>query len=503
MTPSDVNPAAFYQPQRQSPVAILLILFRLLKALLRQAWPLAVVLFINPKSGFWAYIIYFAIVAAVGTAVLSILSYFKFFFYIRDEELVIEKGILQKTKLNIPFDRIQTINFQQNLIHQVFNVISLEVDTAGSSQKEFAISALEKDQAEFIRSYVMAQKKQQEPPSEITEAIEEEESSRPDQLIFKLTPQDLLKVGLGRNHLRTLGIIIATIFGLFQYLEEAMGQKRTIQLLGDYFGVQLSSIFSTILFLLPFFLLAAVLLTLVNTVLQYFDLRFFRTTQGFKTIAGLFTRREQSTSLQKIQWVRWSTNPLMRLFKQYRLQLAAASSAQVGRQQAMSVPGCYQAQIEAVRQSYFPAFAQQERESSGISKAIISRHLLYFGLPPFLAGPFITGGLGPFDLLWLGWIPLVYFLSHRFWKKWRFHISADGLQTDKGIFGSQATLLQWYKVQAIDIRQTPYQRRKQLATIHFFTAAGSVIIPYIPLADAQTLRNFVLYKVESDPRKWM
>ncbi|MEM9918455.1 MAG: PH domain-containing protein [Bacteroidota bacterium] len=490
-------------PQRQSPVAILLILSKFFSVLLRQAWPLAVVFFFNSKSNFWNYAIYFGILAAFVTAVLSIISYFKFYYYIQDEELVIEKGVLQKTKLNVPFDRIQTINFQQNVIHQFFQVVSLEIDTAGSSEKEFSISALEKKQAESIRRFVLEQKALSDPPAE--EPIEELVQEKPaeEKLIFRLSPLDLLKTGVSQNHFRMGGIIIATLFGLYQFSSDLFGDKKTEGMLKGVFGVEPASIFQTLLLILPFFLLLSIILTLINTILQYFDLRLYKTERGFKTIAGLLTRRELSATLQKIQWIRWGTNPIMRLFKQYRLQLAAASSDVVRRRQAMAIPGCYEEQIESVRDDYFPSFRHLDKETHGISKAIISRHLLYFGLPPILIGPLLFNGLSVYDLLWLLWIPVVYLLSRRFHQKWKWHLSTEGLRTDKGIFGSQATLLQWYKVQSVAIEQSPYQRRKSLANIYFYTAAGTLTIPYISLEDAHKLRNFVLYKVESDPRKWM
>ena len=112
---------------------------------------------INPSKSWFTIFYIVAIVAAAGSALFSIWYYFKFYFYVKDGELIIEKGILEKTKLNIPFERIQTINFQQSILHQLFDVVGLEIDTAGSGKKELSITAVEKDKAELIRDYLIRQ----------------------------------------------------------------------------------------------------------------------------------------------------------------------------------------------------------------------------------------------------------------------------------------------------------------------------------------------------------
>ena len=53
------------------------------------------------------------------------------------------------------------------------------------------------------------------------------------------------------------------------------------------------------------------------------------------------------------------------------------------------------------------------------------------------------------------------------------------------------------------VKQSWYQRRKQLATIELYTAAGEMSIPFITLNEALQLENFILYRIETDKREWM
>ena len=85
-------------------------------------------------------------------------SPFRYYFYIEEDKLIVEKGVFGRSKTIVPFERIQTINFEQNLAHQVFSVLRLKVDTAGSAQKEFEFDAIAIDQAQALRKIILEKK---------------------------------------------------------------------------------------------------------------------------------------------------------------------------------------------------------------------------------------------------------------------------------------------------------------------------------------------------------
>jgi len=105
----------FSFPQRQSYVAILLIAYKLYKVLLRQLFPFLVIfLFGNKLKKASDSIFYIIIAVAVLGGIYSIISFFKYYFFLKENKLVIQKGVFKKSTTEIPFDRIQSINFEQN-----------------------------------------------------------------------------------------------------------------------------------------------------------------------------------------------------------------------------------------------------------------------------------------------------------------------------------------------------------------------------------------------------
>jgi len=484
-----------------------------IRQLLRQAWPFLLVIVLpyfnfSPSGSSRSedpYITNIIIALTVFSTISSIIAYFKFYYYIKDDEFIIEKGLFQKVKINLPFDRIQTINFEQGPIHQLFNVVRLEVDSAGSVQNEIAIQAISRADAEYIRSYILAEKAKIAPSETIAEegTLREEEAS---QLLMHHKPVDLLKIGVSQNHLRGLGIIFGFFFWVFQSLEDYLPDLKQGENPIDYLREDLGLNFEASIWIALFIilLLFSIGISLFSTVFRYFDLRFLKTAKGFKVVSGLMTKRERSANLNKIQLIRWGDSLLKRIFGIFRLHLFQASSAALSSNKAISVPGCYQSQIDTVRQTYFPDEHKHAYETHGISSLIIGRRVLYIGiLPLVLLLPTLYQPDSYRYLLLLLWLPFVYFTSVRFHKNWKVRINAEGIQTESGIIGRNYTLLQWYKVQSVTIRQSLYQQRRSVADVYFFTAAGSVRVPYFPLDKAIAIKNYVLYKVETDERDWM
>gem|GEM_PF-187242 len=515
------EPQPFSQPTRQSPAAILFILGRVLRLILRQLIYLIPVIILGKKSNFNGYTIFFLVLAGVS-ATMSLLNYFKLYFYIKDGELVLEKGVFRKSRITVPLDRIQTVNFHQNLLHQILNVVAVDIDTAGSASKEFSLHALTKPMAEALREEVGSRRagsstvggwqsgdqknseKNEESPVTSHPRGDKQSPVTDHQLLFHLRPLDLVKIGVSQNHLRTAGILMAFLLGFADDFEQAMGvdfEKKVNAFIGTTDG---STLLTWLLVGIPFLLFISFVGTLFRTVLQYFDLRFWRTERGFKIVSGLFTRQEVSAILTKIQYVSWSSSPLMRLFKMVKLRLPQAASVEVSGKLSVGLPGCYEPQLSAIRAAYFPAETEQNWERHGIAKFNIWLRFLLIGpLPAFILVLITRSWMGAWSHIWWGWLVLAALLAWQWQRTWQWEVSEEGLRASWGVINRKSVLLQWHKVQAVTTHWGFFSSPTGRSKLTFFTAAGAVHIPYISVAMAAAVQDFVLYKVETDEREWM
>lgn len=488
------------QNMRQDYVAILLIIWKMYIRLVKQALPIIIALAVSKKAS--QYIWYVVIVVNVLIFVLAIWSYFRFYFRVENDELIVEKGIFKRTKLNIPFERIQSVNFEQNIALQVFQKYKVEVDTAGSSKKEFSFDALDKSIAHELRRRILSFKQQQE----VDTAEEQEETlvEQPkEQVILELSPLDLLKIGLTENHLKAAAFIFAIVGYLFNIAHDAgVKIEDTIE---D--GIRQSTGFdwSLLWYILPFVLIFLIAFSIGRIFLTFFNLKFIRTAGGFKIYHGLLNRKEYSAPDNKIQKVVWRDNPLRRIFGLFSMDLKQAKSGNSEKKQNFFLPIKNIDDVHRSLHYLHPEVIDKPMFAFKSTVHLFKRNFLYIVLLPALIGVVWFIYTANYMGLILVLLYMIYFTLTTWvqYKKRRFIFNDSLLQIKRGVYANIHELIPWYKIQGIEIVQSIYQRRHQLASIHLYTAAGAIKIPFISLEQAQQLGNFALYKAEISNKSWM
>jgi len=491
-----------FSPQLQSPVAIILILYKFFILVLRNALPIIILLIFNKGQQRDNFEILLVIIVSLISTTLSIAAYYKFRYHIMDDEIIINKGILKKVNLNVPFDRIQAINSNQNLIHRIFNVASIEIDTAGSKNSEIKIDAISIDKAKRLKEYILSQKA-------LSVAIEDNEIKDVDsnQLIqeekelLRLDIPALLKVGIGQNHFRSLSIIGLFFLGLTQYADMIFSKKEYMK-----YSEQLeTAAMSFILIIAPLVLIATFIFTLFRTVLKYYDLRFKETNLGYRLVSGLFTRHEKQANFNKIQLVGWHTNPIKKWFGMFELNLSQAFSSTMIKKQTLQIPGMYADQLAGVCHSYFPVENRSDYILHPVSPRLMIRTFSKLGSIVFALGCFkvLNPHLSLSWMLILAALVLAVCYTYFSWKKWQIKISKNGILIRKGFISTSYILLRWEKIQGLRSRQSIFQMRHHLTDLHIFTAAGPLTVPYMSEPTVEELQDYLLYFVETNHAPWM
>ena len=75
------------------------------------------------------------------------------------------------------------------------------------------------------------------------------------------------------------------------------------------------------------------------------------------------------------------------------------------------------------------------------------------------------------------------------WRRWRYEIRPDEVDLQRGIFWIGRTLVPLARIQHVDTRQGPLQRRFGLSTVIFYTAAGPNQIPELSTPVAESARD--------------
>lgn len=498
----------FPERTKQSAWAIILLIVSFARQLIRQFWFVILIILFNPaRSTEFQFLLGLAALS-VFSLLGSIIAYFRFYFHLSETDFHMEQGVLRKKSIQIPFERIQSIRIEQSLIHQALNVVKIEIDTAGSKNNELTITALHRSQADAIRAFIFSKKKDIKGSSSglsDTEVSDESSLSGADEgeKLFELGFGTILKIGISQNHLRTLGIIFAFFLTVANRVTELFNPDIE-GLVENSESVSFWAFTSTIIFVLPLVLLAAIIISVVQVSLRYADFTVFRNREGLRLISGLFTRVEQVAIRRKMQLMYLETNPIRRLLGLVKVRFFQASSNEMDINQSVIIPGCSPGQAAEVAREYLDTKVFDEAIFNQVDPKYRLRTFFLAGLLP-LAG--LIGlayyRFGP-EALWLAVaIPIIALIVHEYYKRLQYAISDDWILKREGIFSQKRTALKIYKIQSVEIYRGFYHLRHGLATVILHTAARQVTIPFITHEQAIDILDYLTAKVEMDNKAWM
>lgn len=488
-------------PIRQSPKGLLLILVMGLQKMIRAFWPILIIYFWkNDQFAEYQMEIFAGISILVVLLVIhAILYYLNFKFHVEKDSFILRKGYLRKQELNIPFERIQSVNYKANVLQRLLKVVSLEIDTAGSVKKELNIIALERDFAEALKNTLNTTTTSKEP-----EIVSNEQSNQRVQSKRLITLQigELIKIGLLQNHLQMALIILA--FGWQFYNELADTFKDEVNKVSGQVNEQvLQSSLLVLIFMGLLFLAISVVASIIKIIIKFFEFEFSKTEAAFQMQAGLLNRKNILIPFKKIQELVWETNPLKKAFSLFSIKIKQANSQFDKKKSFLEIPGCEKGNLNHLRKIIFDEDEFLHNRQYKISRKFFWRILFAMGCLPIL----LSLPLYIFDVIHFV-VPIIWF-AFSIWASWLavgkryFRISENQLIVSKGMFGQDWRQLNIYKIQVVDFKQSIFQRRSGLASIKLYTASGSTSIPFISESLARELHKYLVYKIQSTEKSWM
>ncbi len=479
-------------PQRQSAVGLFVFFARSAIIVLKGAWPVLLVFLFKGKSKNGNEFLYVLIAITTLVLIRSLVGFYYFTFHIAGTDLLIKKGFLRKKQISIPLERIQSVHIERTLLHQVLNISRLKIDTAGSAKTEATIDAIDSRKAESFKSYLLQYRDRR-----FEDTTTPTEDLHP---LIRLSNIDLLKLGLTSNHIQTFFVILAFCISMLQNLEEIFGE-RMIELLKEssaFFTIQ------AILGLAIVVLIASVIVSVIRTVIAFFDFELVETSQGYRIKFGLLHTRQFLVPYRKIQLYSWKANWIRRKIHLFTLEFHQATRDVVGKKQRFKVPVTKQSMIDTLLQPYHPDIHNQAESVHRISKVYPFRRTLIPALPVTIVASLVFYPWFGINVGWFGLLLPVWFAqAWYFQKQFRLYIAADAIQILQGVWGREVKLMRWYQLQHCEVRQSIYQRSKGLATVILYTAGGSVKLPFISLQLANSVCNYALYKAERNTEPWM
>jgi putative membrane protein len=454
--------------------------------------------------------------AFAGLAMLTaVLQYLTFRITYEGSELVIRSGFFFRNERHVPYDRIQNLDATRRILHRLFSVAEVRVETGGGVEPEARISVLHETAFEEMRRRVFAGRSVSPPseqPGEAHAASAASAGSGPASTaastLLHLPTRELVLLGAVEN--RGM-LVLAAAYGLLWELgwQDALWTRLT----GSTYAVgALSDIWTRLsagqlpalwelgvmaVGLIALFVLMR-LLSMIWVSVTLHDFRLTRIGDDLRTEYGLLTRVSATVPRRRIQTVTIRATPLQRWLGRSSVRVETAGAAAVpqngqGFQRERLAPIIRASAVGDLIRSVMPVcdpdqFEWQRVHTRAFRRAV-KPMLLLSGIPSVLVLVLVDWRLWPVMLIAMAATAVVTRMQvqHFAWA-----IASDTVAIRSGWLWRRVSIAPLARIQAVSTTESPFDRRAGMAAVAVDTAGSPLLrvrIPYLAREVARDLSN--------------
>ncbi|CAM3217164.1 PH domain-containing protein [Filibacter tadaridae] len=443
---------------------------QVLKTVKEMILPLLVIVFANglnsSSSGVWyldylSFIIFGAFI--IVFAITGIIKWKRFEYWFEDDELRIEYGLFVKKKRYIPFDRIQSLDYTEGILHRPLKLVKVKVETAGSSslkKSEAELTAITKEAAQIIEHEIAAAKMTKKAVSleegTVVEGIEAEEQSQV-KSIFTMSVKDLLILATTSGG---IGIILsgAGIF-LSQFAEMIPFEWMYEEVSGF---IKFGLLFVAIAVFFGFFVVW--LLSVGMTFLSYYGFSVSLDQQDIVITRGLLEKKRMTVPLNRVQSIRVIENPFRQIFGYAAVAIDSAGGGGAEGAKINLFPLVRKKDINGPLKEIFPdlILVEPTRKLPARSRRFYYRIDFLWMVPAIGAMAYF---FFPYGLLSLLIVPVIIFYGLWQHRSGAYELSGNQLTLRFRGFSLQTAFLMRKRIQSMEVKQNYFHKRRQVASV--------------------------------------
>ena len=411
---------------------------------------------------------------------LIVAQYFKFSYQITPKEIVILSGVFRRNKRNIPLERVQNVEITRTFLSRLMGLSTVKIMTAGSDTAEGVLEYTNHEVALEIRNTVRLQSQ----TKTIDSVTEPEPASYEGKLLIHMPLRRILLAGAFRFSLIYLSFI-SYIFYNIQMIPGISFTEQDMLNLIDIDRSEASQIADAaerlIWVVVPAVVIVASLLTwligIAVTAIRFYNFRLGLLDNKLIRKYGLFTLQEATIPLKRIQALAVRSNPLMRVFNWFKLELQTIGQTAT-RGGRMAIPLARREELTDVGAHIKPFELPEHYEK--VSPITIRRTFIRYTLVLTV----LIAPLSYFFWNWLWWgytiLPLLGYLAFLQYRNHGYSFSEGMLYVKRGVFRQYIWIIPAERFQAFRVNGTFFQRRLGLRTVSVDTAgAGYLRFPRI------------------------
>lgn len=343
-------------PLRLHPVWIVL---RAIETLRGMAVPLIIVL-VSRRS--MTDLIGFAVIGAAVTVSVAgrAITWTRTSYEITGEGIWSRTGLIDRRERFLPFERIQSVNVSESLLHRLFRVVRVTIESAAGGQREsdITLDALTRETAEALRRRIAHRQLQDAPagseigpvdPDATRETLETALAAE-GELIRALSYRELVLAGVISGR---IGPFAAAVGALIQFGDDLLPSSI-------YERVAFSAADLTVQVVIALLFTVAViawLVSIVGTLVVYGGFELRRLDDRLVISYGLLDRRKASVPIARIQAITVSEGVLAQPIGRASLRYISAGFGRAGGETGTLLPILPRDEVASILGRINPAMA--------------------------------------------------------------------------------------------------------------------------------------------------
>ncbi|MCF6299871.1 MAG: PH domain-containing protein [Proteobacteria bacterium] len=405
-------------------------------------------------------------------AFAAIATIFQFWFYhywLEEDRLVVKEGILFKSLRQIPYQRIQNLNIERNILHKIFNVATLQIESASGSRPEATIRVISNLQVKRIQDIVKGK-------SELTDHSKKEQTEQ-DKPLFELSNKEVTKYGfISHRSLLPVGIIISIISQsdslraqAYSYFEGLIGSLHV-----ELWGYQ-QWLFNGLAFTVTL-LLMVWLSSILLSFLQLYQFKLSKVNSKLQAEMGLLTKLSSTIPIKRIQLIRIGFSPLHKWFNRQTIKMETAGGVTEHSGLTMSwiAPLISPQKGGNLLSQIHPEINWHKLNWQPLEKRawrrIFKKNLFFTLIPISIISYFYPA----YSLWFLLTVPLIFAYAKAYIKKAAYTMDERIIAFRSGIFFHKISIVKLSKVQTFTQSESPFDRRNKMACITVDTAGSNM-----------------------------
>ncbi len=445
------------------------------------------------QTGVGATVVVIFVFTVVFAAWITV-SYLRFRYRITDDSLIITHGVLFRRRRIVPRSRIQNVDLRAGLFQQLFKVTTARIETAGGEASEATLHVVSREEGVRLRARLVGLAHQAPPamataaPGDFPAVADEPPRAPPaaESAVHHVSPLQLAIAGATSNR---AGFLVGLLFGgdyLFDFMPtdrilarflppEYLESGQAVESLVQTAQQDMQAFLTGLLVLGIIFGVAGWGVSVMASVMRYFDFTLRQYGNELQVSYGLFTRREKGFRRSRVQNVQIE-EPILRRW----LSLASLKVQTAGygpglkadeRMETLS-PIIRADELSEYLHTVYPEFEWNDVEWRPSHPRARRRLFIRRAFVVTVASVALAVLTSPQGFLLLTALIPAWFLAHAHYRHLGHARAGSYVLVREGLWNRRTYIVPIRKIQALHLRQTPFQRRLGLGTLNIETAGN-------------------------------